>query len=129
MLIHLEANSLSQIQGHNPVIEWTRKTHPTVTTFDFNTLAQSSITKYALDLIRQADQIMMIVEVKIEKNLQLIREFLEAAAGLKGKAIKLVINGKQAKNVTSDIEVEPPILDVPTQGQKKLIREYFSKKA
>ena len=127
LLIHIEANSLSQPQGHNSVIEWTRKTHPAITTFDFNTLSKSSVTGYAMDLIKQADQILIIIEIKIERNLQLIREFIEATMGLEGKSVKVVVNGKQAEQIAAQIEGDNRMHDVPAQDQKKLIKEFFAK--
>ncbi len=129
VLIHIEANSLTQIPVHNPVIEWTRKTHPAVTTFDLSTLAQTSVAAYAMDLIKQADQIMLIIEIKIEKNMQLIQQFIQATMGLEGKSVKLVVNGKNAREMAKDFQVQNRLHNLPAQGQKKLIREFFSNKA
>ena len=129
LLIHIEANNLTQQHGHNSVIEWTRKTHPAITTFDFNTLSQSSVTGYAMDLIKQADQILMIVEIKIERNLQLIKEFIETTIGLEGKSVQLVVNGIHAKKMADHVQVDHRLNNVPAQGQKKLIGEFFSKGA
>ena len=107
------------------MIEWTRRTLPAVTTFDLNTLSQSSVTGYAIDLLNQSDQILMIIEIKKARNLQLIKQFVEALKGQEGKQVKIVLNGHRAEELVGELASVRSERNLEERKQKQLIRDFF----
>ena len=130
VLIHAEITEhVSDIRFHNALIEWAKKETPAVITFDFDNFSEKTIIHYGIDLAKQADRILVVVDVKEGKNLGGIIHFMDQLSRMGDKRIKLVINGnhKQLKTMAKAFGAQYSA-NLDLTEQKKLVSEFLSRR-
>jgi hypothetical protein len=100
---------------------------PRVVTFDFDNLSENSIGGYAEDLLKQANQAFVIIDVNKEKNLSLVTKFIDSLVRLKNKPIMLIVNGKSKiiSEMGKTLGSEKFLQNLKAPDQQKLIRDFF----
>lgn len=127
VLIHVEVKEAYDGKYKHPIIEWTKKELPRVVTFDFDNLSESSIGVYAEDLLKQAKQAFVIIDVNKEKNVGLVTKFIDSLVRQKNKPILLVVNG-QSRVISKMGEVlgtDKFLQNLAGKEQQKVIKEFF----
>lgn len=130
VLIHVEVREEYPSNYKNPIVEWTKKELPKVVTFDFDNLSENSVAGYATDLLKQAKQAFVIIDVNIEKNLGLVTKFIDTMTRQKEKSIMLLVNGKspQLNKMGKTLGKDRFIQNLKSDDQKELLKEFFHAK-
>lgn len=130
VLIHAEATEhVSDIRFHKELIEWTRKELPAVVTFDFDNFSETSITNYGLDLARQADRVLVVIDIKESKSLGGLIRFVDQLSRLENKDLRLVLNGKSAElNKMSKAFGSRFYKDLSLEEQQKMARDFLRRR-
>jgi glyoxylate carboligase len=127
VLIHVEVKDSLVGKYKNPIIEWTKKELPRVVTFDFDNLSESSICGYAEDLLKQAKQAFVIIDVNKSKNISLVTKFINSLTRQKDKPILLVVNGQNAtlSKMGKILGAEKFLQNLKDNEQQRAIKEFF----
>ncbi|MEM7548876.1 MAG: hypothetical protein AAF363_04335 [Bacteroidota bacterium] len=127
VLIHVEVREEYPTNFKNPIIEWTKKQLPKVVTFDFDNLSENSVAGYATDLLKQAKQAFVIIDVNIEKNLGLVTKFIDTISRQQDKSIMLIVNGESPKlsKMGKTLGSTKFIQNLHAKEQKDLLKEFF----
>ena len=129
VLIHAEVSDhVGDIRFHKALIEWTKKEIPSLVTFDFDNFSEKTIIHYGIDLARQADRIMVVIDVSEGTNLGGLTHFMDQLIRLTDKNLKVVINGKQDQlHKMASILGDRYLQDLSLPQQKKLIKDFLSR--
>jgi len=130
VLIHAEISEhVSDIRFHKALIEWSKKENPSIVTFDFDNLSERTIVNYGIDLAKQADRILVIIDVNEGKNLGGIIHFMDQLSRLNDKRIRVVINGEHPQlNMIAKAFGNQCIYDLDLSGQQKIVKEFLSRR-
>ena len=131
VLIHIDVDqSIHEMHYHKPVVEWTRTQLPRVVTFDFDNLSETSVSNYAIDLMNQADQLFVIIDVNIDKNLGSITRFVDGLTRQKGKSVILLLNGQSAllQQMGATLGERNFKTNLADDDQKDLIMSFFNRR-
>lgn len=130
VLIHAEATEhVSDIRFNKELIEWTRKELPVVVTFDFDNFSETSITNYGLDLARQADRLLVVIDILESKNLGGLIRFVDQLSRLQNKDLRLVLNGKSTElSKMSRAFGDRFFSNLSLEEQQKLVRDFLRRR-
>lgn len=128
VLIHIEVANEFSGSYQKPIISWAKEQFPNLVTFDFDNFSEPSIMDYGIDLLKQAEQVIVIIDADTEDKAGSLVKFMNKLTKEKDKSQLVVLNGnnqvleKMAKILRSGHFLK----NVDLLEQKKLVKSFFN---
>ncbi len=95
-LIHIEITNAIRHNYDKSILTWARKAIDNLVTFDVDNLSEPSIINYAVDLIKQANYLIVIIDINAEGSAGPLIHLMDVLVNQKSKPTILVLNGENA---------------------------------
>ncbi len=131
-LIYITVNGKATYSYQLPLFTWIKQQPFEVVCYDFDNHSEALITNYAIQLLEQADKILIIIECKETTSPQQrgsIIKLLNKAVRLKNKEVKLILNGTDPVFEKMGKIFRKNFYSHQTLDEQKVLCEQFFKKA
>ena len=125
--IHIEIGEYNKITYEKEVLAWMRQCYPHLITFDFDSHSEATVINYALDLLKQAEEIIVIIDCFPGGNSNPLLKFLDSLTRQKSKSVLVLYNGNDAliERMLSVLPKGMVIRDINIASQKEKINDFF----
>ena len=125
--IHIEIGEYNKITYKKEVLAWMQLNYPHLITFDFDSHSEATVISYALDLLKQAEEIIIIIDCFPDGNSHSLLKFLDSLTRQKSKSVLVLYNGNDAliERMLSILPKGMVIRDIGIASQKEKIKDFF----
>src|SRR5690606_36786571 len=94
--IHVEIGDYHNTSYKKAVLSWMQEKYPHLITFDFDSHSEATVINYGIDLLKQGEEMMIILDYILEGNNKPFLKLFDTLTSLKTKSIKVIYNGQDA---------------------------------
>ena len=125
--IHVEIGDYHSTSYKKVVLSWMREKYPHLVTFDFDSHSEATVVNYGIDLLKQGEEIIVILDYMAEGNSKPLLKLLDTLIRLKNKSILVIYNGQDPllDKMLHAFPNEKILRNVDTSTQKRKIKEFF----
>lgn len=125
--IHIEVGDYNKINYKKEVLTWMREQYTHLITFDFDSHSEATVINYALDLLKQGGEIIVIIDVFPNANSKPLLKFMDSLSRQKSKSVLIIYNGEDEliDKMLSVFSKETVIRNIDTSTQKDKIKAFF----
>lgn len=125
--IHIEVGDYNKTNYKKEVLTWMQEKYPHLITFDFDSHSEATVINYALDLLKQGEEIIVIIDVFADANSNPMLKFMDSLSRQKSKSVLIIYNGKDEliDRMLSVFPKDSVIKNIATSDQKDRIKAFF----
>lgn len=125
--IHIEVGDYNKTNYKKEVLTWMREKYPHLITFDFDSHSEATVINYAVDLLKQGEEIIVIIDVFTDANSNPMLKFLDSLSRQRSKSVLIIYNGKDEliDRMLSVFPKDSVIKNIDTSAQKDQIKAFF----
>lgn len=125
--IHIEIGEYNKMTYKKEVLAWMQQHYPHLSTFDFDSHSEATVINYALDLLKQAEEIIIIIDCFPDGNSHPLLKFLDSLTRQKSKSVLVLYNGNDAliERMLFVFPQEMVIKNLDVAAQKEKIKDFF----
>jgi len=125
--IHVEIGDYHNTSYKKLVLSWMREKYPHLTTFDFDSHSEATVMNYAIDLLKQGDEIIIILDQIPGGNGKPLLRFMDTLSRSRTKSVLIIYNGEDEllTKMLSAFPKEKVLRNLDVPAQKEKIKEFF----
>src|SRR5690606_16722598 len=125
--IHVEIGDYHNTSYKKLVLSWMREKYPHLTTFDFDSHSEATVMNYAIDLLKQGDEIIIILDQIPGGNGKPLLRFMDTLSRSRKKSVLIIYNGEYEvlSKMLSAFPKEKVLRNLDVPAQKEKIKEFF----
>lgn len=125
--IHIEIGDYHNTSYKKLILSWMREKYPHLTTFDFDSHSEATVINYAIDLLKQGDEIIIILDQMPGGNSKPLLRFMDTLSRFRAKSILIIYNGEDdiLTKMLSAFPKEKVLRNLEAETQKEKIKDFF----
>ena len=111
-----------------PVLQFIKAINPQIVTFDFDNFSEPAIIDYAIDLLNQSSEIIVLINLSAEEKGKFLLKFMDSLTRQRSKKVYIFFNGEDAliSKMLSVFPAEKVFRNLSASDRKEKIREILA---